>query len=195
MPPEVMSDPPAPKTAITLCGSLHTGSINEVLRRHMSKALRDAGVAVTDLDLAEFEMPLFNENIEDAGQSPDAARRLAEMFRSFDIVLIIAPEYNGGITPLIANLVAWVSREKPNPFKHAIFGIGGLSNGKYATLFALSHLRDSLSKVGALVVPSLLGVGPYPEVFDTDGNPLEANIQWKVGQMVRELTHFSRGGI
>jgi len=191
----MISDTPTPKRALTLCGSLRRDSINEVLRRHISAELRAAGVEVTDLDLAEFEMPLFNQDIEDAGQSPDGARRLAEMFRTYDIVLIISPEYNGGVTPLIANLVAWVSREKPNPFKHAIFGIGGLSDGKYATLFALSHLRDSLSKVGALVVPTLLGVGPYPDVFDPEGNPVEANIKWKVGQLVRELTHFSRGGI
>ena len=45
------------------------------------------------------------------------------------------------------------------------------------------------------MVPTLLGLGPYPDVFDADGAPNEANIQWKVGQMVRELTHFSRGGI
>lgn len=192
-----MSDtsPTAPKTAITLCGSLRKDSINEHLRRHMSAKLREAGVEVTDLDLSDFPMPIFNQDIEDAGETPEAAKRLAELFRSHDIVLIISPEYNGGVTPLIANLISWVSREKPNPFKHAIFGIGGLSDGKYATIFALSHLRDSLSKLGALVVPTLLGLGPWPDVFDENGEPNEGNIKWKVGQMVRELTHFSRGGI
>jgi chromate reductase len=184
-----------PKTAITICGSLRTDSINEPLRRHMSAKLHEAGVVVTDLDLRNFEMPIFNQDIEDAGETPEAAKRLAEMFRGHDIVLIISPEYNGGITPLIANVVSWVSREKPNPFKHAIFGIGGVSDGKYATIFSLSHIRDSLSKVGALVVPTLLGIGPYPDVFDESGAPNEPSIQWKVGQMVRELTHFSRGGI
>jgi len=184
-----------PRTAITLCGSLRQDSINEPLRRHMSAKLREAGVIVTDLDLRDFEMPIFNQDIEDAGETPDAAKRLAELFRTHDIVLIISPEYNGGITPLIANTVAWISRQKPSPFRHAIFGIGGVSDGKYATIFALSHLRDSLSKVGALVVPTLLGIGPYPDVFDADGAPNEKNIQWKVGQMVKELTHFSRGGI
>jgi NAD(P)H-dependent FMN reductase len=186
---------PTNKTAITICGSLRKNSINEALRRHMSFKLREAGVEVTDLDMHDFPMPVFDQDIEDAGDTPEAARRLAEMFRTYDIVLIITPEYNGGVTPLVANLVSWVSRQKPNPFKHAIFGIGGMSDGKYATIFALSHLRDSLSKVGALVVPTLLGLGPYPEVFDADGNPNEGNIQWKVGQVVRELTHFSRGGI
>ena len=145
-------DTPPPKTALTICGSLRKDSINEHLRRHMSAKLREAGVIVTDLDLREFDMPIFNQDIEDAGETPEAAKRLAEMFRSHDIVLIISPEYNGGVTPLIANLISWVSREKPNPFKHAVFGIGGLSDGKYATVFALSHLRDSLSKIGALVV-------------------------------------------
>ena len=184
-----------PKTAITICGSLRRDSINEVLRKHMSAKLREAGVEVTDLDLSEFEMPIFNEDIELAGETPEAAKRLAAMFGSYDIVLIISPEYNGGVTPLIANVISWVSREKPNPFKHAIFGIGGVSNGKYATIFALSHLRDSLSKIGALVVPTLLGLGPHPDVFDENGEPNEGSIKWKVGQMVRELTHFSRGGI
>jgi hypothetical protein len=52
-----------------------------------------------------------------------------------------------------------------------------------------------LSKVGALVAPTLLGIGPWPDVFDENGAPNEPSIQWKVGQTVRELTHFSRGGI
>ena len=182
------------KTAITLCGSLRHGSINETLRRHLSAKLRDADVAVTDLSLADFEMPMFSEDLE-AEHTPEAARRLAEAFRSHDIVLIVSPEYNGGITPLIANTLAWVSRQKPSPFRHAIFGIAGVSNGKYATIFALSHLRDSLSKVGALVVPTLLGLGPAPDIYDAEGNPNEDGIKWKIGQMVRELTHFSRGGI
>lgn len=190
-----MAETPLQKTAITLCGSLRRDSINEHLRRHISQKLREAGVAVTDLDLGDFEMPLFNQDIEDAAQTPQAAKRLAELFRSHDIVFLATPEYNGGIPPLVANVIAWVSREKPNPFKHAVWGIAGMSDGKYATLFALSHLRDSLSKLGALVAPTLLGLGPYPDVFDAGNAPNEANIQWKVGQMVRELTHFSRGGI
>ena len=191
-----MADEQRQLTAITICGSLRKASINEPLRRHMSQKLREAGVTVTDLDLNDFPMPIFNQDIEDAGETPEAAKHLADLFRSSDIVFIATPEYNGGITPLIANVLAWVSRQgKPSPFRHAIFGIGGVSDGKYATIFSLSHLRDSLSKVGALVAPTLLGIGPYPDVFDADGNPNEPSIQWKVGQTVRELTHLSRGGI
>lgn len=185
---------PPPRTAITFCGSLRTGSINEVLRRHLSAKLREAGVAVTDASLGDYELPMFNQDLE-PDHVPEGAKRLADDFRSHDIVLLITPEYNGGVPPLVVNAISWISRQKPSPFRHAIFGIGGVSDGKYGTIFSLSHLRDSLSKVGALVVPTLLGVGPYPDVFDADGAPNEPSIQWKVGQMVKELTHFSRGGI
>ena len=181
-------------TAITLCGSLRRGSVNELLRRHLSGRLREAGVTVTDLSLADFEMPIFNEDLE-PDRVPGSAVQLAEAFRSHDIVFLATPEYNGGLPPLVVNTIAWLSRQKPSPFRHAIFGIGGVSSGKYGTIWALSHLRDTLSKIGGLVVPTLLGIGPDSEAFDTDGAPVEAAIKYKVGQMVKELTHFSRGGI
>lgn len=182
------------KTAITLCGSIRKGSVNEILRRHVSGKLREAGVAVTDLSLADFDMPIFNEDLE-PDNVPESAGRLAEAFRTHDIVLIITPEYNGGLPPLVVNTLAWLSRQKPSPFRHAVFGIGGVSSGKYGTIWAQSHLRETLSKIGALVVPTLLGVGPNAEAFDANGVPVESAITFKVGQMVKELTHFSRGGI
>lgn len=188
-----MADVPK-KTAITLCGSIRQGSVNEILRRHISGKLREAGVEVTDLSLTDFDMPIFNEDLEPE-HVPESAGRLAEAFRSHDIVLLITPEYNGGLPPLVVNTIAWLSRQKPSPFKHAVFGIGGVSSGKYGTIWAQSHLRDSLSKIGALVVPTLLGVGPDATALDESGAPTEEAIRYKVDRIVKELTHFSRGGL
>ncbi len=184
----------AGKTAITLCGSIRRGSVNEILRRHVSGQLSAAGVAVTDLSLADFDMPIFNEDLE-PDHVPESAGRLAEAFRTHDIVLLITPEYNGGLPPLVVNTLTWLSRQKPSPFRHAVFGIGGVSSGKYGTIWAQSHLRESLTKMGALVVPTLLGVGPASSAFDASGAPTEDGIRFKVDRMVKELTHFSRGGL
>ena len=188
-----MTDRAASLTAITLCGSIRQGSGNEILRRHMSKQLRAAGVEVTDLDLADFEMPIFNEDLE-PDHVPESAGQLAEAMRTHDICFIATPEYNGGVPPLVVNTITWLSRQKPSPFRHPVFGIGGVSSGKYGTIWSLSHPRDTLSKIGGLVVPTLLGIGPSDEAFDEAGAPIEPAIQRKVDSMVRELTHFSRGG-
>lgn len=180
------------KTALTLSGSIRKGSYNRLLQRHMGKKLTEAGVKVTELDLGDFEMPIFNEDLE-AEHTPDSARELAELWRSHDIIFIATPEYNGGSAPLLVNTITWLSRQKPSPFPHAIFGIGGVSSGKYGTIWSLSHLRDSLTKTGALIVPTLLGIGPASQAFDEDGNPVEKSVIGKIDQMVTELTHFSRG--
>lgn len=180
------------KTALTLSGSIRKGSYNQMLQAHMGRKLTEAGVAVTEISLADYDMPIFNEDLE-PGNVPEAAGRLAELWRSHDIVFIASPEYNGGASPLIVNTLAWLSRQKPSPFRHATFGIGGVSSGKYGTIWGLSHLRESLTKVGTLVVPTLLGIGPAEEAFDEAGNPVEKAIIRKVDQMVEELTSFSRG--
>lgn len=179
-------------TALTLSGSIRKGSYNRLLQHHVGEKLSAAGVTVTAIDLGDFGMPIFNEDLE-PDNVPEAAGRLAELWRSHDIVFIASPEYNGGVPPLLVNMLAWLSRQKPSPFRHAIFGIGGVSSGKYGTIWSLSHLRDSLSKVGALVVPTLLGIGPAEEALDDKGAPVEPAIIRKVDMLVHELTHFSRG--
>ena len=179
-------------TALTLSGSIRKGSKNRILQHHVGRRLESAGVTVTQIELGDFPMPIFNEDLE-PDQVPEAAVNLATLWRSHDIVFIASPEYNGGVPPLLVNTITWLSRQKPSPFRHAVFGIGGVSSGKYGTIWGLSHLRESLTKIGTLVVPTLLGIGPADAAFDEKGDPTEPAIIRKVEQMVTELTHFSRG--
>ncbi len=178
-------------SALTLCGSLRAGSHNEALRRAMSAKLREMGVEVEDLDLSAYPMPIFNEDLEADG-TPEAARLLAQKFTSVDAVFIASPEYNSGVAPLMANTVAWLSRQRPNPFRHPVFGVGAVSSGKYGGIAGIYQLRDMLMKLNALVVPTLLGIGPASSAFEPEGGLAEEGIRRKIDAMARELTQFSR---
>ena len=180
------------KTALTLSGSLRKGSYNHILQLHMGRKLREAGYEVTDLDLADHPMPIFNLDLE-AEHTPEAAGQLAKLFAAADVVFIASPEYNAGATPLLVNTISWVSRQKHGQWGHAVWGIGAVSSGKYGGIAGIQHVRDSLSKLGALLAPTLLGIGPADSAFDVNGDPVEDSIKWKVGQMLKELTQFSRG--
>ncbi|GGA37641.1 NADPH-dependent FMN reductase [Pelagibacterium lentulum] len=180
--------------ALTLSGSIRKGSENVKLQREVGARLEAAGVSVNAISLSDYDMPIFNEDLE-PDHVPKAAEKLAELLRSHDIVFIATPEYNGGLPPLLVNAIAWLSRQKPFPFRNAVFGIGGVSSGKYGTIWAQSHLRDSLSKIGTLVVPTLLGLGPASEVFDSEDKLIDEGAGKKIDQMINQLTHFSRGGI
>jgi NAD(P)H-dependent FMN reductase len=177
--------------ALTLCGSIRKDSYNEILRRYVSAKLSEAGVTVEDIDLADYPMPVFNEDLE-AEHTPEAAGVLAKKFGEADIIFIASPEYNSGVTPLFINTIAWLSRQKHGQFRHAVFGLAAVSSGKYGGVVGIAHMRDTLSKLGALLVPTLLGVGPASEAFDENGVPTEASVLKKVDQMVKELTQFRR---
>lgn len=179
--------------ALTLSGSIRRGSYNQMLALHVGRKLREAGVEVTDVDLADYPMPIFNEELE-PDNMPETAAQLADLWREADIIFIASPEYNGGMTPLLLNTITWLSRQKPGGlFRKPVIGIGGVSSGRYGAIWSLSHLRDSLSKVGGLVVPGLLGIGPSDGAFDEKGDPVESSVKGKVAAMIGDLTSIKRG--
>lgn len=182
------------KKAITLSGSIRTGSFNAKLQARVSDALEQAGVETVRLNLADYPMPIFNQDIEANGM-PKTVTDLAALLLTADIIFIATPEYNASLPPLLVNMIAWLSRTKPNPLSHAVMGIGGVSSGKYGTVNAQGHLRDSLSKLGVMVVPTLLGVGPASTAFGENDEVLEKGVQVKIERIVAEMTHFSRGGL
>lgn len=176
--------------ALTLSGSVRKGSYNRLLQRDMSERLRTRGVDVTDIDLSDFPMPIFNEDLEGA-DVPEAAAELAKRFIETDIVFIASPEYNGGLAPLLVNTLTWISRQKGRPFRHAVFGLGGVSSGKLSTAVGLTHLRDMLTKVLTLVAPVDLRVGPSAEAFDADGRLIDAAVISRADLLADELIRLA----
>lgn len=173
--------------ALTLSGSVRAGSHNQKLQYFVGKKLEAAGFEVVQGDLGAFDLPIFNADLE-PDHVPADAEKLAELMRSADVIFIATPEYNGGLPPILVNAITWVSRSRPVPFRGRLWGIGGVSTGKYGAIFALNHLRDGLTKMGALMVPGLLGVGPAASVFDEDDMLIDEAALRKVDQMIADFT-------
>ncbi len=182
------------RKALTLSGSVRTGSLNWQLAELMGQRMRDAGAEVNNINLAEFPMPLFDEAIEETSGAPEHAVALAELFAGADAIFIASPEYNGSVSPLLKNTIDWVSRQKNRPYKSAIFGIGAVSPGKLSGMAGLSHLRDILGRLGALIAPVTLGVGHGAQVFDENGQLNEIALNARADELAMQLMCISRGG-
>src|SRR6056297_1100854 len=98
----------APKI-LAFAGSARKESWNKKLIQVATDFAQTAGADVTLIDLADYELPLFNQDLEEKGV-PENALKLKELFLSHDGLLISAPEYNSSITPLLKNTIDWVSR-------------------------------------------------------------------------------------
>ena len=178
--------------ALTLCGSTRTGSLNRLLQRDMTERLRARGAEATEIDLADYNLPIFNADLEASGM-PDAAVALGWLFVEADIVFIASPEYNGSLTPLIKNTLDWISRQKDRPFRHAVFGLGGVSSGKLSAAVALSHLRDVLTKLMALTAPTDIRIGPASEAFDADGKLTDETAISRADMLADQLMTLAAG--
>lgn len=179
--------------ALTLSGSSRAGSSNHCLAAHMGRLLAERGAEVEDVDLAALDLPLFNEDLEDR-HMPEAAMALGAKFAKADIVFIACPEYNASLTPLLKNTLDWVSRQKGRPFRHAVFGLGAVSSGKLSGVSALSHLRDILSKVMALVAPIDIRIGPAAAEMDDKGHIVNEAILSRTELLADELIRLAGRG-
>lgn len=159
---------------IAMTGSLRADSWNTKLARIAADAARSAGADVTFVELRDFPMPLYNQEIEDSTGMPEHAQRLKDLFKANQGVLISAPEYNSSITGALKNAIDWISRPAPNEsplaaFDGKIAGLMSASPGALGGLRGLVTVRSILSNIKVLVLPDQFALTQAHEAFDADG--------------------------
>lgn len=177
---------------LTLSGSIRRGSYNAKLALLMGRRLRARGADVEDIDLGDYAMPIFNEDIENGDGVPETAMALGRKMVEAEAVFIASPEYNGGNTPLLINTIAWLSRTGLRPFASPTFGIGSVSSGPISGMLSLSHLRDMMLKASALTAPTQLWVGNSETAFDADGELTSANLIKRADALADEMMVIRR---
>ena len=117
----------------------------------------------------------MNQDLErDEGQ-PDNAAKLKSLMADHDGFLIAAPEYNSSMTPLLKNAIDWASRKAPGEtsmiaYENKCAALLSASPGRLGGLRGLAHLRQVLTTLGVLVLPSQASVSGAGSAFDDDDN-------------------------
>ena len=95
---------------VAFAGSAREGSWNKMLVNLAAEGAREAGAEVTFVDLKDYPMPVFGQDLQaESGMDPNA-EKLQKLFSEHDGYLIASPEYNSSITSLLKNVIDWVSR-------------------------------------------------------------------------------------
>lgn len=149
---------------LALSGSTRPGGYNQRLLDIAAAEAREAGIAVTAISLADFELPLYSEAREREA-FPDAARALKAAFVAHDGFLIATPEHNGSVSALLKNAIDWISRPTDGEpiialaaFRGKVAGLMSASPSPFGGLRGLAHLRQILSTIQTLVVPEQVAV-------------------------------------
>ncbi|MBV2142087.1 NAD(P)H-dependent oxidoreductase [Falsochrobactrum sp. TDYN1] len=159
---------------LVFAGSIRKGAYSGHMADAASKELVSQGAEVTRITLADFPLPIMDEDLEKEHGIPENALRLGRLFAAHDGLMICSPEYNASIPPLLKNTIDWVSRisrdgDKPfKPYAGLTVGLCSTSNGNFAGLRGLYHLRAVLMNVGTQIVTEQCSVARASEAFNDD---------------------------
>jgi chromate reductase, NAD(P)H dehydrogenase (quinone) len=158
---------------LVFAGSLRAASFNARLAARAVKELLQAGAEVTWISLSDYAMPLYDGDNEAKSGPPENALKLKQLMMTHQGVLIVTPEYNASIPPLLKNALDWVSRvrERNEPalaaFRRRVFALAAASDRATGGLYALLALRQVLEiGCGALVIPEQLALAGASAAFD-----------------------------
>ena len=160
---------------LTFAGSGRKNSYNFSIAKCAAQGANLDGVEVTVIDMSEFDMPIFNEDLEAAHGLPVNAKKFKQLLMSHDGFIIGNPEYNSGYSGLLKNAIDWASRmeegEKPlQAFKGKYAAIVATSPGALGGLRGLVSLRMLLGNLGMHVLPNQLAVGGIGKLVDEEHN-------------------------
>ncbi|AKU17730.1 NADPH-dependent FMN reductase [Luteipulveratus mongoliensis] len=92
---------------LALVGSLRADSTN----RKIAELAQQIAPEGTEVRIAEGlgDVPFYNEDL-DGEQAPASAVHLREQVAAADALLLVTPEYNGGLPAVLKNAIDWASR-------------------------------------------------------------------------------------
>ncbi|MFB2833279.1 NADPH-dependent FMN reductase [Floridanema evergladense] len=173
---------------LAFAGSTRTDSYNKKLVQVAANGARSAGAQVTYIDLRDFPMPLFDEDLEKEEGTPETVLKFKELMIAHDGLLIACPEYNSSITPVLKNAIDWASRPGENApplaaFVDKVAAIMSASPGGLGGLRGLVTVRSILGNIKVIVLPDQIAVSKAYEAFNADGSLVDPKQQESVEKL------------
>jgi chromate reductase len=183
---------------LVIPGSLRTGSLNARLAAAAAYQFAQAGAEVTRLSLGDFPLPIYDGDLQTKSGVPKNAVNLKRMMAAHHGVLIVTPEYNSSVPPLVKNTIDWVSRvqdaheTRGQIFRQRAFAIAAASEGRLGGTRCLAALRLILSACHATVIPNQLALSFADQAYDDmDRLKHPADIE-ALNALVRQLIDVSQ---
>ncbi|MGH8004241.1 MAG: NADPH-dependent FMN reductase [Limisphaerales bacterium] len=171
-----------------IAGSLRAGSFNRKLLAAAVRKIKDATVDVADLK--EFDLPLYDGDLEVRGLPPGVVR-LKERIAAADALLIATPEYNWSIPGTFKNAIDWASRPPSNPFRGKTALLTAASAGYFGGVRSILQLRQVLVTLGVFALPEQVMVPFGEKAFNEAGNLIDPKLDGQLQKAVDALVSYT----
>ena len=137
------------KVTLLLASQQHNRNLADRILNELNTHDIDAEI----IDLVNLDLPLYSTKTQESTGIPPIVTDLFKACEASDGFVFVAPEYNGGIPPVLTNAIAWLSvngKEWRGAFNTKIAGIASFSGGGGMQL--IIALRSQLAYLGLTVI-------------------------------------------
>ncbi|HZD21600.1 MAG TPA: NADPH-dependent FMN reductase [Burkholderiales bacterium] len=164
-----------------ISGSLRKASYNTAALKTCAE-LMPAGMAMTYARLDD--LPLFNQDVFDAGL-PESAKRFRAEVAAADGLLIASPEYNFSLSAALKNAIDWGSRPPNQVFQDKPIAIFSASQGPMGGARVQYDLRRILGQLWGHVLPRPeVFIGSAAGKFDAQGKLTDETTRKFLGELM-----------
>jgi NAD(P)H-dependent FMN reductase len=149
---------PSRLKVLVFAASVRAESLNTKLAALAARAAEQAGAVVDHASMRDFDVPLYDGDLEKGQGIPRGAAELRRRLVESDAFILACPEYNGSMPGTIKNLIDWTSRFRPQPFdnRHGLLlsaspSMAGGNRGLWVLRVPLEHL-------GARIFPDMFSL-------------------------------------
>lgn len=154
---------------LVFAASLRKESLNKKLATLISQKLEGLEAEVDHADFRDFQMPVYDGDLEASDGIPAGTQRLADRILGADGVVIVSPEYNFGVPGPLKNAVDWLSRIRPYPTIGKPGFLASAAPGVVGGGRGLIALRPSLSFMGMWLAGDSFSLAGAGQAFNDDG--------------------------
>ncbi|MBI4160199.1 NAD(P)H-dependent oxidoreductase [Candidatus Wolfebacteria bacterium] len=175
---------------LAISGSLRHDSYNRKALQIAKRMAQDLGADVTEADLKELNLPLYDGDIEAQG-FPESVVKLRDVVTTADILLVASPEYNYSIPAGLKNALDWLSRQS-NVLDGKVAIIFGASSGPFGTVRMQIDLRKVLADLNVFVLPQPQVHIPFAQnAFNDDGSLKDEKLHKRLKFLIEKSLRFA----
>jgi NAD(P)H-dependent FMN reductase len=161
---------------LVFAGSLRKESVNKKLANLIAGKLDALGAGVDVADFREFDMPLFDGDLEVSDGVPAGTQELGKRITAADAIVIVSPEYMYGVPGPLKNAIDWLSRIKPYPTIGKICFLASAAPNVVGGARGLIAIRPSLSSMGLWLSGDSFSLAQANQAFEVNGGLVDADL-------------------
>lgn len=181
--------PLEPIHIVLIKGTVRPGNYTSKALRLVAEELeQQPGIKTTVVDPRDLALAPPGMATEDERQA-----KLRELISGATGVILSTPEYHGSFSSVVKLLIENLGF--PSALSGKPVGLLGVAAGQIGAIKSLEHLRSVCSHIGAIVLPGPVSVARVQQVFDEEGNCLDAKVEAQLRRLATTLVDYIRQNI